>query len=242
MSASNDALASDGIILKVQDLITSKKDVNLTIEQIANIFSQECKNKLKLERENQIYLQYGLTEEEFKEKSNKLSELIVKDILDRLHEFKYDFEVEFLLVGIDSNPFVPHLYTITEMGDIQNSDHMGFATVGSGKYLAFPEMTKYAYHPNSSLSESIMRVYWSKKIAERVGGVGKETDLVVLHTAPESEVMLWIAESKHKELLDKKLEDIHKFEFNTSVETLKELTDTVFNLKQELKTLPEKPQ
>jgi hypothetical protein len=225
MSSSNDALASDGIILKIQEMISAgeKAGKTFSIEQIANAFSLECKNRLKSEREKQIFSQYGLTEDEFKNKSSELSELVVKDILDKLHEFKYDFEVEFLLIGFDSQPYLPHINTINEFGDIQISDHMGFATIGSGKYLAFPEMTKYAYHPNTPLSESVMRVYWSKKVAERVGGVGKETDLLVLHVDPKTGIRFWASESAHKKILDDAFALIRSNEVEISLKTISEL-------------------
>jgi hypothetical protein len=218
MSSSNDALASDGIILKIQKAL-AKNGTQIEIEQIATLFSQECKNKLKSEKEKQVFLQYGLTENNFMDKSSSMSDLIVKDILDRSHEFKYEFEVEFLLIGFDSEPYVPHIYTINGLGDIQVSDHLGFATIGSGQYLAFPEMTKYAYHTNTGLSEAIMRVYWSKKAAERVGGVGKATDLLVLHV-DSGGIRFWEAQKEHKDVLDKGLEEIRAKEIEISISTI----------------------
>lgn len=221
MSSSNDALTSDGIILKIQKTLAcnSKEGKQIEIEQIAAMFSQECKNKLKVEREKHVYSHYGYTENEFKENSNKSSDFVIKDILDRLHEFNYDFEVEFLLIGFDFPPYMPHIYTINESGDITVSDHMGFATIGSGKYLAFPEITKYAYNLNTPLAESVMRVYWSKKVAERVGGVGKATDLLVLHVTPENMLGIWESQKIHKDILDKGFDDIKNQEVAISLNT-----------------------
>ncbi|MFY9750804.1 MAG: hypothetical protein WAK75_04320 [Methanoregula sp.] len=234
MSSSNDALASDGIILKIQKILADSPDAGkqIPIEQIANMISQECKNKIRLERENQVFSQFGINESDFAEKSIKISTLVVADILNRLREFKYQFEVEFLVIGFDfipaKNLYMPHIYSINELGDILPTDHLGFATSGSGKYLAFPEITKYAYQPNTPLSEAVLRVYWSKKIAERVGGVGKETDLLILHAIKDG-VKLWIAPPETKKMLDDKLEAVRKDEIKISLEVITELNNTVFN-------------
>jgi 20S proteasome alpha/beta subunit len=173
MTSSDDALSSDEIVIKTQQKLSKlfNSDENLTVEQIVNILSQECKSKYELEieeRRKQIFSRYNFTSEEFKFKSKDLSEKIVLDVIESLHEIEYDFKTNyfkanFLIVGIDTEP---HIYVVNELGKIEIFDHIGFATIGSGQFLAFPEITRSAYLSNISDVTAVMTVYKAKKAAD----------------------------------------------------------------------------
>jgi hypothetical protein len=222
MIASNDTLTSADIVAKVEKSIAelSISGKKITVEEIVGLFSEKCKERLQLEREKQILSKFGLKYETFINKSKDLSKELIDEIVSEFRRFKYDFEADFIVLGIDSKP---HIFTITAEGDYKPSDFVGYAIIGSGKVLAFPEITKYAYHPDSSMTEALVRVYNSKKVAERVGDVGRETDLAVLHVVKGGNVGIWVADGKVKDILDKGIESMKKLEIETYTKVMQDL-------------------
>ena len=229
MISSNDANASDLIATRVQKIVFDnlEKKNRLTIEQIADLFSKECEMRLKQDKEKMIFYDYALTSEEFKNKSKDLHDRIVQEIISKIYNYEYPLITSFLILGIDSNP---HIYTVDQDGDVRLWDSIGFATAGDGGYLAYPEITKFSYNPNASLSEVLVRVYNSKKVAERVRGVGKSTDLAALWVAPNKEVALWVAPNEVYELLDKGIENMRDKENEIYTNVMTEL-HTMFTKK-----------
>ena len=223
--ATNNAPIANGIILRVEEQIKSFSGKKLTVEQIVQLISKECKNKLDGERERYVLSPFGLTYDEFIKKSKDMLKELANVIMVNLCNFEdndYEFEAEFMLIGIEEKPSI---YIINQKGEFTPSDYAGFATIGSGKYMAFPEITKFTYHPNVDMGQALVRVYNSKKIAERVGGVGKETDLGVLHLTKDKTVALWIAEVDVKNLLDKGIDDVKTQEMKIYTEVIKKLYD-----------------
>ena len=221
--ATNDAPIANGIILKAEEQIKSLCDERLTIEQIVKMISKECKNRLSDERERYVLSPFGLTYDGYITKSNDTSKELINDIAANLRDFEdsdYEFEAEFMIIGIEDRPLI---YIVNQKGDYTPSDYAGFATIGSGKYMAFPEITKFTYHPDVDMGQALVRVYNSKKIAERVGGVGKETDLGVLHITQDKNVALWLADDVVKKLLDKGINDVKDQEIKIYSDVIKEL-------------------
>jgi len=214
MVSTNDGLASDTMIIKLQKFVNEflERGKIITIEQIVEQLSKECEKRLSAEREKEILSPYGLTYSEFIEKSLKMPEDLVKKININLNSFQYDFSAEFLVIGIDTNP---HIYIVNEHGDCASSDLESFAIIGSGKFLAFPELTKYQHNPTVPLTDAIVRVYTSKKVAERIGGVGKLTDIGVLWVDKDKRVLHWELSDDDKKFLDGKIEDMRKQEGET---------------------------
>jgi len=213
--ATNNALVSEDIITKsIEKLAETSKETNekLSVEQIVEIISVECKRRLDAERERFVLSPHGLTYDSYITRSKELSREHIDIITNNLKDFEtrdYDFEVELLVVGIDAKP---HIFTIFQNGQFVSYDVEGFAMVGSGKATAFPEITKYLYHPNVNWLYALHRVYNSKRVAERVGGVGPETDLIVLHMVDNGDVTYWPADDDTKKLLDSGMEEVKKQE------------------------------
>ncbi len=229
MIASDDTLTSADLISNSEKVIakltTSGKKIS--IEKIVEILSEKCKERLQYERERRILSKYGLTYETFINRSIDLSKELLGELVNEFRNFKYDFEADFIVLGIDSKP---HIFTINARGEYQSSDFVGYAIIGSGKVMAFPEITKYAYHPNTQLAEAIVRVYNSKKAAQRVGDVGGQTDLAVLHVLTSTKnVALWVADDKVTSILDVGIEEMKKLEINSTVEVMKKLQTTIFS-------------
>jgi len=224
MISTNNALLSNDIITKTIEYLSQDEDKeNLKVENIAEIISYECKRRLEIAREESVLRPHGLTYDSFIARSQDLSSYhmeIISNSLKNFEEEDYSFKVDFLLVGIDSQP---HIFVINQKGDYVSNNTEGFAVIGSGTTTAFPEMTKYPYSPNDDWLYVLHRVYNSKRIAERVGGVGYQTDLVVLHRSEEGNTNIWIADDDKKNLLDSAMEQVIIKEREIYSSLLKEL-------------------
>lgn len=225
MTSSNDAPTADKIIIKTQKILEEKFESNedLTVEQIVNVLSHECKSKFELEideKRKYVLSRYCLTYDEFKSTSKNLSEKIVQDIIDGFRDIKYEFRADFLVVGIDTNP---HICLVDEFGNIRVYDHIGFAAIGSGEFLAFPEITRLAYSPDVNDTRAIVTVYNAKKAAERIQGVGEKTDLWLLRKDKNNKITLAIANDLLLKRLDYNIKKLRENETKLNENTMEEL-------------------
>lgn len=203
MTATNNALISNDLVTKakkqIEDQLREEPEAAVTVEDVVEAIAYQCKSRLYLAREKFVLYPYGLSYDSFTTKANDLPEEYVERIMNDLKEFGDKFQAEFLVVGID---FEPHIFVIDQSGEYISCDVEGFAVIGSGKYTAFPEITKYPYSPDLDWLSALHRVYNSKKGAERVGGVGTATDLVVLHKTKDEQVSIWDADDNTIHLLE----------------------------------------
>jgi hypothetical protein len=219
LTSSNDALLSDEIIIKTQKKLEDSPEPNLSVEQIVNTLSEECKLKFEAEIEEirkPIFSRYHLTPDELKFKSKKMSDYFLKCVDDDLRQEEYEFKrdyfgggAKFLIVGIDD---APHIYIVNHLGKITPYDHIGFAVVGSGERLAFPEITRLEeYTPDKNFLNAIVTVYNAKKRAERMTSVGEITDLWLLRKEGDN-VLCMISKDFFQKQLDKNIDAIRKYE------------------------------
>jgi hypothetical protein len=227
MISSNDSLKTDMIVKRVESKVSGK---GVTVEETAKAFAKECEEQMKYEREKAILPKYGLSYDELIKKSSSVSEYLMKMIYSDLSNWEYEFKAQFLVLGIDINPYNPHIFIVQEDGDYKAYDYIGFATIGSGSDLAFPELAKFVYHPNINMDIAISRVYNAKKVAERVQGVGKWTDLHILHvytdkTTKEKSIIRWDAPEDFKSVLDRGILQMQAKENETYAGIYQELQD-----------------
>jgi hypothetical protein len=224
--ASGYAPFADEIIIKTQKEL-SNSDENLTVEEAVNKLSLECKSKYEAgieEIRKPIFSRYNLTTDEFKYKSNVMSDLIVRDVVDSLNRAEYIFNqdyprADFLVVGVDTSP---HIYVVDQLGKITFYDHIGFAAIGSGANLALPEITRLEeYNPNTSAIRGIIAVYNAKKTAERTGTVGTTTDLRLLGKRHDTnQIFIMGAKEGLITQLDKNINGIIEYEKSQTQNTM----------------------
>lgn len=203
LTSSQDSLKSYEIIKNVRN----KAEVELTstpvtMMNIVELFKKECVAVYKEEVEREVLLKYGLTLDSFHDKSKNLSPKLIEKITEELSRhsqlFPLDFGMSFLIVGFDPEP---HMYIVDERGKHELQDFLSFSVIGSGKDLAFSELTKYNIHSNLPFIETMVRVYDAKRISERVPGIGRDTDLLILFPK-DGKVTFWEADQQFKTLLD----------------------------------------
>jgi 20S proteasome alpha/beta subunit len=237
MISTNNALVSNDIISKSIERLNlffkDHPDEKLAIEQIVELISQECKFKLDIERERFVLSPHGLSYDSYIEKSKNISREHIEIITDDLKEFEsynYNFRAEFLVFGIDTTP---HIFTIVQNGQYVSSDFEGFAIIGGGKSTAFPEFTKYLFRPDLHWLTVLHRVYTSKKVAERVGGVGPDTDLIVFHMTEEGDIFPWQAYDDTKLLLDASMKKVRDAEIAIYSKSLERYNDLLLSSQPE---------
>lgn len=206
MSSSN-TLRSDMIVEQVIDNIKEKP----SIREIVELFREVLEESKRDETEREVLKKYGLTYSEFIERSNSLSDILVKTVIGELDAYQSNFECEFLVFGLEPTP---HIYVVDQDGRFASHDYMGFAVIGNGKTLAFSELTRYRYHPNISYVVGLVRVYNAKRIAERITGVGETTDLFVLNiddrVVDKPVIVPWPVDETTMDILEKSFERMQK--------------------------------
>lgn len=228
MTSSDDALRSNMIVQQVIDQFQARN--LLIIKEIADLFSKVCIDEKSKQREHDVLGPLGLNYETFRRNSKDISSEMVREITTSLTYYQYRFESEFLILGIDIEPQPKaHIYTVDQDGKCKLGDFLGFAVIGIGRSLAFPELTKFPYAPNDiDWQQSMLRVYYAKRVAERIGGIGRQTDLFVLHVTKDDKnggvvPMRWRVNDDTRELLDKGIEKLKQSEIDTLNSVLQEV-------------------
>jgi hypothetical protein len=212
LQSSSNASVSDLILERVKQKVGTPQEP-LKIEEIAKMLRKECFDYKKEWFEDNILWKYNLAFENF----NTTPEPIVSRAVKEVGECQYPFEFEFIVLGLEPSQEA-HLFFANQDGTYQLQDYLGFVTIGVGSQLAFPQMTKYAYSRYVPLVTAIPMVYISKKVAERMQGVGQHTDLAVLHFAKKEKSQflpaLWVPsnEPNFMKELDNAFETISKSE------------------------------
>lgn len=173
LHASDDSLFSERVLEKVKERI-SQIDTPPTIKQIVDMFCEECITLKRSKQEKDVISKYNFVVQNTKADPNH----ILENIIDDIDNYQYP-SFEFIIAGLDS-PTEPHIYKVIQEGEWACWDSLGFVTTGTGQNLAFPEMTKWYYSKAQSMTFAIPRIYFAKKAAERVQGVGRSTDLSFL--------------------------------------------------------------
>jgi len=134
-----------------------------------------------------------------------------------------------------------HIYTVNQTGECKLHDYLGFAVIGSGYDLAFPELTKFPYFPLIiGWQDALIRVYDAKKVAERMGGVGQQTNLVVLNINIDEKTkvrtpVVWMPGEDTFNVLDRGIERLKKTEVETMRSVHEELKESLAKAKAQAK-------
>lgn len=214
------------IISSVVEQINKK---SVPLKELANKVSIETRLLRNKTVEEQLLYPRSLTLEKFYSQIKQFPEWFADSIDDQLQEDPY--QIDFLLFGIEND--VPHLYQIRTNGEVNSYDSLGFAAIGIGAGQSIAELGRYQYGSNISLSQAINLTYLAKKEAERVSGVGKETDLEILYTNTSEEVDRWKADKDFLTMLDNQVLKLRGFEHQLQKETEKVISERLFGKKDE---------
>ena len=221
---------ADEIIDKVASIVSNEYSHTYPcIKIIAGLFKEYHQKKRDEVVNDEILKPRGFTLENIYVNLKSLPEWLAFQIDSQIVSFK--LEVNFLIMGFDiftlekdgekKQEYAPRLYMVNELGEIQSLTSTGFGIIGIGNRMSLPEITKQSYSAKASLSESLVRLYWAKKSAERVIGVGNQTtDLGLMWVDEDTDGNLIV---KNSLLQDDVQEDILKQAFDEYKEKVGEM-------------------
>ena len=113
--------------------------------------------------------------DEWQRKQGHLHDAIVIDIDQAIK--RYQLGVSLLLAGVDKEG---HLFYIADPGIYRSFDTISYCTLGMGDRHAESVFAWFKYSKDFVLNEALYIAFAAKKRAEMAGGVGHNTDVVII--------------------------------------------------------------
>jgi hypothetical protein len=113
---------------------------------------------------------------EWHQKQRMFHDGIVMQVSDEISRFELGLSL--ILCGVDGSG--GHLFHIHDPGGYASFDNLSYCCSGIGNRHAEAVLAWYRYSRNFPLNESLYIAYEAKRRAELAGGVGRETDLLVI--------------------------------------------------------------
>jgi 20S proteasome alpha/beta subunit len=232
MASSTDSETSDMILedarKKIQKRIQDGQS-DLPIKDIVDIVKEECESFKQAMIEKDVLSKFNLTIKNTGTEPQTLAGRAIEEV----NRYQYQLKFDFIILGFDS-PTEPHIYVIDQDGNYRLCDSSGSAMIGSGSLLAFLQLTKSGHSKNEASVKTIPKVYFSKKVSERTGTVGRTTDLYAffstyvepIPTKPTYRLVDFGTPGVLMEMMDGALDEIAKFE-NTK---LTDLANTIYEI------------
>jgi hypothetical protein len=182
---SGDLAAQNEIALNTERAIGNK---DWTTEAIAQRYSIELHayvHRLAV----RAYLEpLGMTHQDFLTSQSALSTEFVGTLTRQLQDYYYDSGLKndlggAIIAGSDAEG--AHLFKVTYR-DVMRMDRIGFAAIGGGSWHAESHFMFSRYVGGVDFPSALSVAYAAKKRAEVAPGVGTETDIVIIGTAPRA--------------------------------------------------------
>jgi hypothetical protein len=176
MVAGDTAIQSE-ILMKVQEIVNiriqSEPSNWWRVSDVAELY-RRCYNEVRaLKSEQKLLAPLGLTHDTFIARQQELLPALVTQLATELINFDMP-GTQTIFAGVDETG--THLY-VANGGDIVCHDAVGFAAIGSGYWHADSQLMFAGHGRGSSLAETLLLVYSSKRRAEVAPGVGEATDM-----------------------------------------------------------------
>jgi hypothetical protein len=172
MIASNNVTDADPILNAVRSKLGRTRTKRIGLQQVTSAFLSAYKECLKEKIEATLLAPFNMTLNQFtKEGLKRFGPENFTTILQKI-EATY-FESQFLICGFDSAG-EPHIFTMTEIGEINIYDRIGFWAIGSGQQSALSTLFFHRYNRFRSWACAIYHVCEAKFMSETAVGVGRE--------------------------------------------------------------------
>lgn len=167
-------LAGDPLLF--DDLINIKNSNSLSYLEIQKQVFDNFKKKRKEIIQNEIFDVYGIEQKFFIDAlARPIPNPHIHSILEEVSKFNLGTGI--LLIGFEDNS--ARISEVNERG-VLNFRDMNFHAIGSGNMQAANTMLFQKHDKCEALTSTVYNVFKSKKNAEVLEGVGRETELLVL--------------------------------------------------------------
>jgi 20S proteasome alpha/beta subunit len=163
----------------VRELAAEVAAAPMSVGQLAQALSARYVETRNRHAEADILVPRGLNWNEFYGRHQNLVPQITMMLDQTLAG--YNLNVELLVAGVDEGG--GHISSLSNPGSrALDNDMIGYGAVGSGALHALQSMIGFRHATDCGLSETIFRVYASKRRAEVAPGVGNETDMSIIRS------------------------------------------------------------
>lgn len=131
---------------------------------------------------SQILSKFGLDEKSFISQQSHMAESFVNNLTREIYNYNLPGVATIIAGGDGTGGFGVHLYSIFD-NHVMCCDPVGYAAVGGGGRHASSQFMQARHSTSSDLNETILLTYLAKKRSEVAPGVGKETDMIMVHSS-----------------------------------------------------------
>lgn len=176
--------------MRIKEALHEKPE-NINVSQIAEFYAEEFAFYRRSLAEREILVPRGLSFDRFLTRQSTMAHWQVNDLDARLASFFIGSTA--IITGID--PSGAHIYKITDPGVAMCFNTPFFTCAGAGESLATTQFMVGRYDKTWPIEKALWLTFTAKARAEMAGGVGSQTDLVIIasgrvHVATDNEKSL----------------------------------------------------
>jgi 20S proteasome alpha/beta subunit len=164
----------DATYRRIQALDVDQNE-KLTVQQVANYFSEEHANYRRREAEQVFLLPLGMNTDTFRDNQKSLNAKFVSETVEAIQNHSIG-NTQTIIMGIDSDLGGQLLY-VDKCGVIRSDNLAGFSTAGIGEWHAASHLMLVGYEKSWSVNRALFHLYHAKRKAEAAPGIGRKTDL-----------------------------------------------------------------
>ena len=173
---SGDAAFYTEIMDSVLEELRERHDQRVPVAEIARMFVGFRNEALRQRAENAILGPLGLKSESFLQQQQFMDAQLVDKLATELLNFDVP-GIDVIIAGVDVRS---QIYVMVD-GDLSCNNAIGFASVGSGSRHAESQFMLARHSWTSPLAETLFLTYAAKKRSEVAPGVGRDTDMIMIH-------------------------------------------------------------
>jgi 20S proteasome alpha/beta subunit len=163
-------------LVRLRQLVADRHPHRLTVEEIAETYAKEFAYYRRTLAEREILMPRGWDFERFARLQTTLPHYQVQELDARL--VAHGLAASAIIAGLDHTG--AHLYKVRDPGVAESFNTPFFACIGSGSDIATTQFMLAKYEKRWSLSKALWLTFSAKARAEVAGGVGPQTDLIVI--------------------------------------------------------------
>ncbi|MFO1172558.1 MAG: hypothetical protein U1E49_16555 [Hyphomicrobiaceae bacterium] len=161
---------------RIADIVSERDPQRLTVEEIAQAYALEFAYYRRVLAEREVLIPRGLDFDRWARMQSTLPHYQVQEIDARLTTRQLNASA--IIAGLDHTG--PHIYKVRDPGVAESFDTPYFACIGTGSDIATTQFMLAKFEKRWPLASALWLTFSAKARAEVAGGVGPQTDLIVV--------------------------------------------------------------